>query len=65
MEIDKQNGPGHAALTWTCFLDVDMQHGHGHVVWIWTWDELLDFLVSAQSGIGMKKKNERMLELVW
>jgi hypothetical protein len=27
---------GHAALTWTCSIDMDMQHGHGHALWTWT-----------------------------
>ncbi len=26
----------HAALTWTCNMDMDLQYGHGHAAWTWT-----------------------------
>jgi hypothetical protein len=60
IDMDMLLGHGHASWTWTCFLDMDMQHGHRHVAWIWTWDELLDCLVSAQSGFRMKKKRKNV-----
>jgi hypothetical protein len=30
LNLDMKHGHGHAALTWTCSMDLVMQHGLGH-----------------------------------
>ncbi len=48
MNRDIKHGPGHAAWTWSCSIDMVMQHehnlqnGHRHAAWTWTLSMVLE-----------------------